>query len=398
MKSVVHIDTCHLEDRRDDSRPIRKGLRIAHLTPSFFSTDSTVGGGERYVYNICKAISIAASEQNHPVEQAIISVGPDARDFTYEGLRVVILENLSPHPHAMEALPCGLWIALKGFDLVHIHQSLTLFGAYCAAIAKSLAIPFVSTDHGGGHEELMLGGRGLELASGVLSVSEYARSLTKSSFSGSEMVMIGPIDCEYFKPDPEAARIRNMVLCVGRILPHKGFDRVVEALPPSLTLTIVGQIYDKKYFKLLQELATDKNVEFVSDAADERLLKLYQTSGLFIQPSTHLDCYGNKISKPELMGLTTLEAMACGMPVVVSDAGSLPELISTSEVGQVFSNRTELEDILDRFVTGAWPRPDHQLLSRAKACASYSFAVVGAKALDYYQQSMTSSSETSQFT
>lgn len=386
---------CHPVNHHEDSPPMRRELRIAHLTPSFFSTDSCVGGGERYVYNICKAISTAASERDQHVEQAVISVGPDVRVLTYEGLRVVILENLSPHPNAMEALPGGLWAALKGFDLVHIHQSLTRFGAYCAAIAKSLAIPFVSTDHGGGHEELMLAGRGLELSSGVLSVSEYARSLTKSSFSGSGMVLIGPIDCDYFKPDPEAVRNNKMVLCVGRILPHKGFDRVVEALPPSLALTIVGQIYDKKYFKLLQELATDKDVEFISDAADDRLLELYQTSGLFIQPSTHIDCYGNKISKPELMGLTTLEAMACGMPVVVSDAGSLPELISSSELGQVFSNRAELEDILDRFVTGTWPGPDQQLLSRTKACASYSFAKVGAQTLDYYQEAMTPTSETS---
>jgi glycosyltransferase involved in cell wall biosynthesis len=384
---------CHPGDRSDDSRPGRKKLRIAHLTPSFFSTDSCVGGGERYVYNICKAISIAAAERDQQVEQAIISAGPNARIFTYEGLRVVILENLIRHPNAMEALPGGLWAALKGFDLVHIHQSLTQFGAYCATIARSLAIPFVTTDHGGGHDELMLSGRGLELSAGVLSVSEYARSLTKSSFRGAGMVLIGPIDCDYFKPDPEVVRNRNMVLCVGRILPHKGFDRVVEALPPSLALTIVGQIYDKKYFELLQELATDKDVQFISDAADDRLLELYRTSALFIQPSTHIDCYGNKISKPELMGLTTLEAMACGMPVVVSDAGSLPELIPSSELGQIFSKRSELEDILDRFAAGAWPGPDQQRLSRAKACGSYSFAKVGARALDYYHDAMAPASE-----
>jgi glycosyltransferase involved in cell wall biosynthesis len=384
-------------DRHPPSRPKRKDLRIAHLTPSFFSTDSCVGGGERYVYNICKAVSIAAGERDHDVKQTIISVGPDSRRFTYEGLSVVILGNLSPHPNVMNALPDGLWAALKGFDLVHIHQSLTLFGAYCVTIAKSLAIPIVSTDHGGGHEELMLTGRGLEVSSGVLSVSEYARSLTSSSFSGSEMVLIGPIDCDYFRPDPSATKKMNSVLCVGRILPHKGFDRVVEALPSSLALIIVGQPYDKKYFKLLQELATGKDVEFVSDAADDRLLELYQTTGLFIQPSTHIDCYGNKIAKPELMGLTTLEAMACGMPVVVSDAGSLPELIPSPELGLVFSTRADLEQILSRFADGAWPAPDQQSLSRAKACNTYSFAKVGSRALDYYLEAVASASETSRF-
>lgn len=365
---------------------MRDRLRIAHLTPSFFSTDSCVGGGERYVYNICSAISTAAAERGQPLDQAVISVGKNARVFNYEGLDVMILENLSPDKGAMEAIPGGLWAALKNFDVVHIHQSLTVFGAFCTAIARSLAIPLVTTDHGGGHEDMMLGGRGLELASGVLSVSEYAQSLTRSNFSGSGKVLIGPIDCDYFKPDPNTVRNRNRVLCVGRILPHKGFDRVVEALPRTLSLTIVGQIYDKKYFELLKELANGKDVDFVTDAADDRLLELYQTSGLFIQPSTHIDCYGNKIAKPELMGLTTLEAMACGMPVVVSDAGSLPELLPSPKLGLVFSNRAELTTIFKRFTDRTWPEADQESMSRAKACGSYSFPMVGAQALDYYKE------------
>jgi glycosyltransferase involved in cell wall biosynthesis len=375
-----------------------KQLKIAHLTPTFFSTDSTVGGGERYVYNICRAISIAATQQDYPAEQVIFSLGSDPRVFLYEGLRVVILENLAPHSNAMETLPSGLWAALKGFDLVHIHQSLTLFGAYCMAIAKSLAIPVISTDLGGGEDELMLAGRGLELSSRVLSISQYAKSLTNSSFSGEDLVLIGPIDCNYFKPDPNVARNKSTVLCVGRILPHKGFDRVIEALPPLLTLTIVGQIYDKNYFKLLQKLAMDKNVVFLSKAEDDQLLELYQTSGLFIQPSTHIDCYGNKISKPELMGLTTLEAMACGMPVVVSDAGSLPELITSPELGQVFSNRAELEDILNRFVASEWPETNQRLALRVETCEAYSFSTVGTKMLTFYQEVTMSASKAIQFT
>lgn len=376
-------------------QPPSQALRIAHLTPSFFSSDSCIGGGERYVYNICKAISIAAEEQDRPVEQAIISVDRNARIFSYEGISVVILENFSPHTNPMEAIPGRLRAALKGCNLVHIHQSLTQFGAYCTAIAKSANVPIVSTDHGGGHEELMLAGRGLELSSGVLSVSNYAKSLTDSSYSGLGMVLIGPIDCDYFKPDPEAIRKKHTVLCVGRVLPHKGFDRVLEALPPSLALTIVGQVYHPTYFKHLQALAKGKDVTFISNANDEELLKLYQTSGLFIQPSTHLDCYGNKISKPELMGLTTLEAMACGMPVVVSNAGSLPELITSPSLGKVFSNREELEVILNRFASGAWPNADQPLLSRIKACESYSFGKVGAQAIKHYQEATANTSEAS---
>src|SRR5262249_52319898 len=160
---------------------------------------------------------------------------------------------------------------------------------------------------------------------GIVSISQYAHSLLGRFFSGRHEILIGPVDTDRFTPATGTVRNRRMVVCVSRIMPHKGIDRVIAALPPELSLTIVGRVYHEPYYALLHQMAEGKNVRFVLDADDDALLHLYRTSHLFVQASTARDIYGNSISKSELMGLTTLEAMACGLPVLVSDTGSLPE-------------------------------------------------------------------------
>lgn len=366
-------------------------LKIAHLTPSFFSKDSCIGGGERYVYNICCANLTAAKQRGIDLQQTIISIGPVARVFLHKDIPVVVLPSVSSVEGFMNPLSEDLWDILVGFDLVHVHQSLTIFGAFCTAVARSLNIPVITTDLGGGNEECMLGGRGLEQSDGVLSISKYAESLISSNFNGMKRVVIGPIDTNTFKPDPAAQRSRRKVLCVSRILPHKGIERIIEVLPGELELTVVGQVYDKKYFAMLQLLAKSKNVVFDSEADDEKLVRLYQTSGLFVQASTHIDCYGNKILKPELMGLTTLEAMACGIPVVVSDAGSLPELVTSRRIGCVFSDALDLTEIFARYLSEAWPDQDQPALSRETAVSNYSYPSVGGQILDFYAEVLVDS-------
>ena len=77
----------------------------------------------------------------------------------------------------------------------------------------------------------MLQGRGLELFGGILSISRYAHSLVDGYFSGPHEILVGPVDTDRFCPDETIPRDRKTVLCVSRILPHKGIDRVIKALP-----------------------------------------------------------------------------------------------------------------------------------------------------------------------
>ena len=354
-------------------------LRVAHLTPAYFSDLSVVGGGERYVYYLAHALRQATE-----IDQTVFSIGATARSFNQEGIPVKVLRNESPSPEPMEGFSSALWTQLKGFDLVHVHQSLSLFGTYSTPIVRSLGIPMVGTDLGGGENALMLQGRGLELFGGILSISRYAHSLVDGYFSGPHEILVGPVDTDRFCPDETIPRDRKTVLCVSRILPHKGIDRVIKALPDGLRLIIAGRVYDQHYYGLLKEMAAGKDVSFEHDADDDRLLRLYRTAGLFIQASTALDIYGRVIGKPELMGLTSLEAMACGLPAAVADTGSLPELVPDPRFGRIFSSHEELVGLLTDYSYGIWPAPGASALACRHVVANHGMAAIGSQLAAFY--------------
>ena len=355
-------------------------LRVAHLTPAYFSPASVVGGGERYVYYVAQALRGVGG-----FEQCVMTAGIADGRFDYDGIAVRVLRNGSPSASAMDSVTAGLWRELRGFDLVHIHQSLTQYGAYATAIARSLGIPAIGTDLGGGENDLMLRGQGIKLLSGAVSISHYAQSLISGFYKGPQEVLIGPIDTDRFTPCYGVARDRRTVLCVSRILPHKGIDRVIAALPAGLRLIVVGRVSHEKYYEMLCGLASGKDVQFVHDADDEKLLSLYRSAGLFVQASTVRDIYGTVAAKPELMGLTTLEAMAAGLAVAVSDAGSLPELVSDPRFSRVFAGNDELQATLHDVLSGTWPRPDVAPTARAHVVANHGMASIGQRLAAFYR-------------
>ena len=59
-------------------------------------------------------------------------------------------------------------------------------------------------------------------------------------------------------------------------------------------------------------------------------------------PSVYRDCYGHAHLAPELMGLTLLEAMACGTPAICSRVAAMPEFIREGETGFVFDTPEDL--------------------------------------------------------
>jgi len=361
-------------------RSVGSALRVAHLTPAYFSPDSVVGGGERYVYYLAQSLRTAGG-----FEQCVFTVGAEDKLFEHDGIPVRVLRNESPLPSGMDAFSAALWRELPGFDLVHLHQSLTVFGAYSLAIVRSLAIPAVGTDLGAGENALMLSGRGIEMLDGIISISQYAHSLIERFFSGPHEVLIGPVDTDHFCPEADVEHDRHTVLCVSRIMPHKGIDRVVAALPPGQRLIVAGRVYHEPYYVLLCQMAKGKDVRFVHDADDTVLLGMYRSAGLFVQASTARDTYGNTVAKPELMGLTTLEAMACGLPAAVADTGSLPELVTDSRFGRVFAGHEDLSAILQDVLAGVWPAPDAGVLARTHVVGARGMNTIGRRLAAFYR-------------
>jgi len=355
-------------------------LRVLHASPTWFSPDSVIGGGERWVDNVMAALSTGAPW----ISQAMVTIGAEP-GLAMRGRTVVrILANERASRAPMDALSSQLWSEFAAFDVIHVHQSLTDFGAYACCIAASLGKTVVLTDLGGGANPVMLRG-GLGMADGVVSISEYAHAMIASDVRSPAIVLTGPVDTDVFQPggmpsDEPAA------ICVSRVMPHKGIDRIIRALPQGLKLRVVGRVYHEAYRTLLGELAADKDVEFIHDATDESLIGLYQRSSVFLQASCIRDIYGNVAANTELMGLTTLEAMACGLPVIVSaDGGSLPELVTDPAFGCVFVTEGELEALLRRHQAGLWPAGNAcRAAARSYAVASCGLGEYGRRLARFY--------------
>ncbi|GHX57850.1 putative UDP-Glycosyltransferase/glycogen phosphorylase [Vibrio cholerae] len=321
-------------------------MKICHITPTYFSKDSIVGGGERYVYNIVSSI---AHVNNSEVEQIIISFSENEDIFYFDDVKVILLKKSFHSNNAMDNLSFDLYEKLESedIDVIHLHQSLTLMGEYVLAVCSDLNIPIISTDLGGGSSDILMQHKGLEISSAIFSISKYAESLVRPYYLGESYVKIGPINTEFFKIKDNtigksSSSNKIKAICVSRLLPHKGIDKVISALSENISLTIVGQVYDDDYFNYLNILSKGKSVKFIHNASDDDLVRLYHDSDIFVQASCYVDCYGRHIEKPELMGLTTLEALACGLPVLISNAGSLPELIENTVFGRVFESEDEL--------------------------------------------------------
>jgi glycosyltransferase involved in cell wall biosynthesis len=150
--------------------------------------------------------------------------------------------------------------------------------------------------------------------------------------------LLNGVDTEQFRPPlkrPETGQFPLTVLFVGRMLPEKGPDLLLKAAAilhqkqkqgnlPAFRLRLVGSSNFNasapltRYERSLRHLAfpLGKTVEFRPFVKRDKVPRLYQEADIFVAPSNW----------DEPFGLTIAEAMASGLPCVVSKRGGIPEL------------------------------------------------------------------------
>ena len=109
------------------------------------------------------------------------------------------------------------------------------------------------------------------------------------------------------------------------------------------------------YASWLRQLAAQdgRRVRFLGAVSDAELLELYRRTAVMVLPSVEESCYGKHVRISELLGLSVLEAMACGAPVVASRLGGVPEVVRhgdtgfLAEPGDVDDLRRRLEELLE---------------------------------------------------
>jgi glycosyltransferase involved in cell wall biosynthesis len=304
-------------------------VRIVHVAPTPFGSGGLLGGGERYPVELARALARHA-------EVDLVTFGPRpgvVRDPS--GLRIRTFRPVAHgRRHPVHPLAPQLLWALRRADIVHTHHTRSAPSRVAAVAARMSRQRLVTTDHGLG------GGGWLGLLPAL-----FDRFLTVSRFSAAVLgapphrtrVVYGGADEQRFAPDPD--RARDGVLYVGRLTPHKGVDRLIRALPDGARLTLAGtgghdaHPPQRDYPLLLRELARGRDVVFAGAVSDTALPLLHRGAAVFVLPSVKDDCYGRHFAISELLGLSVLEAMASGTPVVASCLDGLPEVVRDGETG-----------------------------------------------------------------
>ncbi|KUO13268.1 glycosyltransferase family 4 protein [Streptomyces sp. DSM 15324] len=181
-------------------------------------------------------------------------------------------------------------------------------------------------------------------------LGEYTRSRIATALSpaaAGRMVQLPPgVDEKTFHPgsggDEVRARLgltdRPVVVCVSRLVPRKGQDTLILALPrilaaePDAVLLIVGGgPYEKDLRRLARQTGVGASVRFTGPVPWSELPAHYGAGDVFAMPCRTrrggLDVEG--------LGIVYLEASATGLPVVAGDSGGAPDAVLDGETGWV---------------------------------------------------------------
>lgn len=299
-------------------------LRVAQVLPAFFGDRlDFMGGGDRYVYKLAGALRPYC-------DVTFFSFGPRPREQDVAGLRHVVLPVRFSR-NADDPLPGSLAYADRRFDIVHMHHLWSKATMLAAVVRSASRRPVVVTDHGGGGGRLIRRSGMYRLVSAFVCQSDFARALLPAPARRRAVVIKGGLDLGRFQYQP-GPRSRQ-VLQVGRIMPHKGINYLIEAAGTDIPAVIAGKVVNDGYYRDLQKQAEGKPVRFLIDADDDAILAELGRSAVTMAGSVYRDVYGGSWPTSELLGLTLLESMSVGTPVICTDVGGMPEFVRDGVTG-----------------------------------------------------------------
>ncbi|HLI02240.1 MAG TPA: glycosyltransferase family 4 protein [Acidimicrobiales bacterium] len=361
---------------------MRLGVFCNYLPPH-------VGGVERVVAS--EAVQLACrGVEVRVVTSSLASPGLDGVDVrrvpAWNGLEA---RTAIPYPLFAPDLVAQARAAARWADLVHVHDSLYLPSLAGALAAVRRRRPLVVTQHVGlvAHSQpavevvqragyLLLGDRVLRRADAVAAVNEDAAAFVgrRGVAAGRVVVLPNGVDTDRFRPvagDAERAALRArlglppagmVVLFVGRFVPKKGFDRLLAAADPRYLLVFAGG-------DAPAAAVSRSGVRWLGRLDHEELADVYRAADVLAAPSVG-----------ERSTLVMLEAMASGLPVVVSEA--------QPAAGVVFA-RPEPEALRDALL-GLTADPARRAAlgaaARAHAVAHGSWAAHTDRLLEVYEQ------------
>ncbi len=188
------------------------------------------------------------------------------------------------------------------------------------------------------------------------------------------------LDTDLFSPDPTLERSNTEIVCIGRASdPNKGIRSLIRALAllgKDVTLTLVDSAQSEAS-AWAREIGCGDQLHLAGRVPTEELIHLYRRAALVVVPSRY-----------EGFGLPAVEAMACGTPVVTTDAGALAEVVQVAGGGVTVP--PDDPEALAKAISDLLARPEerHRLGARARPRveSAYAWPRIAERTLDVYQQ------------
>jgi glycosyltransferase involved in cell wall biosynthesis len=362
---------------------------IGSLDPAAGGTTSVLAALARHQTNAGHSVAVCTTDRGHPPSkllgvEAVARVLKTAVDLHCFGV------DFSP---LLYSRSMARWLrnSISRFDIVHIHGVYRFPMAYAARCAHMQTVPYIVRPHGSLDPYLFRQSSTsvvlkrlyerwfalplLNAAGAIHYTSEDERE--RASFlrlRAPSFVVPNGIDWDRFEQLPRrgAFRVRlgigsvPLALFLGRINFKKGLDLLVPAfaqlrrLHPDAHLAIVGpdnEGYGAKVRQWVRDCGLEQWVHLVDRLDGPEVLQAYVDADVFV-----LSSY------TENFGLTVVEAMACGVPVVISDQVNIHRAVQDAGAGVV--TRCDIDEIAEAMAALLSDEARRQAMEAAGRCAA----------------------------
>jgi glycogen(starch) synthase len=329
-------------------------MKIGTLTWEY--PPRVVGGIARH----CEGLAKALVHQGHDVHLFTLDFPGSPKYEEMDGIKVYRAATELGHPNFLTwVLLFNHFLGKKmaevshqvNFDIMHVHDWLAAFSgiSFKHYVKKPMVLTVHSTEVGraqGLHSADSFSIDGIEWwatyeADKVIVCSQSMKSEICGHFNlPLEKVDIIPnaIDATQYQTSVDRGSVRQrygvgwgekMVLCVGRLVPQKGIEYFIRAIPsiasrfPEAKFIIVGEGWSRDALEA-EALATGhrEKIRFTGFVSDKEVVNLMTSADVLVVPSIY-----------EPFGIVALEGMATGVPVVASQVGGLAEVIEHDRTG-----------------------------------------------------------------
>ena len=220
----------------------------------------------------------------------------------------------------------------------------------------------------------------------LVTVSHASRRDIATDFAIAETklnIIHNGIDTSVFRPIPAIEPDEfNVMATASADVPLKGLDYLIRAISilaneiPELKLTVLGKLKeDGKTAKLIRQLGLENRIHFYSGLSSQEVAELYAKASCAVVPSIY-----------EGFGLPAGEAMACGVPVITTNGGALPEVVGDAGIIVQTRDHIALADAIRTLLGDSNLRRTLAAKGRSRILELFSWEVAASDMLQLYRE------------